>query len=220
MIKSLNFKRIFIVLCLIGFYTNSDSTYAQFTDEEIIRTASSSLKSFLEKIPLGSEEQYGFANSTEINEATVGKPYRVYTIHPDSIKRGNPEGKGYMIPLDEWRLPVIVRDEYKALLTVTIVKNNLQVVDLGAKVLAREIRGFEKKHPQGQKMILRLFQLQCDFIILRPISKTLEQSEIYPLRSAGLMFQEFRNALDTPRMLKEILPKLHEKYLKGLGPDN
>lgn len=146
----------------------------------ISKIANEELSNYLEKIPIGQEEMFGFNNRNEFSQAEIGVPYEVFTLRSDFFKDNKIErGKNYIISTGNWRVPIIVRNEYKALLTVCKENNKWSVVKIGAKGLANELEGFKKNHPTIIPLnILRVFQLKGDFILT-------PQNTIYPLTSAS-----------------------------------
>jgi hypothetical protein len=188
--------------------------YPQAIDDGIVTTASSALQTFLNKIPPGQEGKYGFRDRGEFLRATTATPVRLFTLHPDSIKNGITPGKNYLIPQEEWRVPVLVDGEYRALITVARTGGILKAVELGAAELAHELGVFEKNHPSQPKSILRLYQLQCDFLVLTHPGKTVAQGDVYPFKSAGFVFQGFD--VKTPQTIQHALPAIRQKYAEKL----
>ena len=87
--------------------------------------------------------------------------------------------KNYFISTGNWRVPVIVNNKYKALLTVAKENNKWRIVKIGAKGLAQELDRFEQNHPSNTDIkILRVFQIKGDFILT-------SNNSIYPLTSAS-----------------------------------
>ena len=146
----------------------------------ITKVANEELKSYLQKIPLGQEHMFGFNNREEFFQSKIGVPYEVFTLTANFFDNEKiEEGQNYIVSTGNWRVPIVVNNEYKALLTVSKENNKWKIVKLGAKGLARELDKFEQNHPSinGLK-ILRVFQLKGDFILT-------SQNSIYPLTSAS-----------------------------------
>lgn len=190
----------------------------QVSDETLKNTARTGLQSYLQKIPAGLEERYGFHNRQEFSRAIPGEPVRIYSVHPDSLRRGIGAGKEYLIAQDQWKVPVLVNGEARALLTVAMVEGKPKVVELGAVGLAQELGAVELQHPSEQKAILRLYQLQCDFLILTPKGKQVSEGNLYPLRSAGLVFHQQEFDTKTLQPVQQALPLIRQKYVDKLWP--
>ena len=185
------------------------------TEASVQAVARTALDSFLDKIPPGRETDYGFRNRKEFKLAHVGTPVQVLTLHPDSMRNGIDPKRSYMIPLNEWRAPVIVEGEFRTLLTVSVVNNALKTVELGGERLAREMMEFWAKEPKGRKALLRLYQLRCDFLVLDRDGSGMEDGEFYPFRSAQLVFGDLGCSAANPcfkaRMYKRITAKYAEE---------
>ena len=182
------------------------------TEVSVRAAAIASLNTFLNKIPQGREIEYGFTNRDAFERADLGTPVRIFTLDPDFLKNGMDQKNNYMIPLDEWRVPIIVDDEFCSLLTVAMVDNTLKTVELGGKMLAKEMMEFWKKDPIGRKGLLRLYQLRCDFMILDRNRSGVEQGEIYPLRSADSVFNDLNCGTSNPCSKSDLYPRIQKKF--------
>jgi len=169
-------KLLLILLCLpmIGFgqQTNQIKT--------VKNIANIQLGDYLEKIPLGQEEMFGFNNREDFAQAEIGIPYEVLTLNADFFDDENiRRDKNYIMSTENWRVPIIVDNKYKSLLTVSRLNNKYNVVKIGANGLANELEIFKQNHPSiNTPNILRVFQLKVDFILT-------SQNLIYPLTSAS-----------------------------------
>jgi len=164
-------KLLLILLCLpmIGF--GQLNIITKVVNEELI--------SFLQKIPVGQENMFGFTNRGEFSQAEIGDPYEVFTLSLEFFDTKNIiRNKTYIVSTENWRVPIIVNNQHRALLTVSKVNNQWSVVKLGAKALAEELDIFNKNHPSiNESNILRVFQLKSDFILT-------SEKIVYPLTSA------------------------------------
>jgi len=210
---------LLLVSLLIRQETTAQANDNSLSRREVKQIALPEVIAFLKKIPSGAEEQYGFANRSEFLRASLGEPYQVYTIDPDSIRDGTPLGKQYMIPIDEWRTPIIVDGRYCSFVTVSRVDGRPRAVEIGGAVLAKEVGEFEQRHPKGLKAILRLFQLQCDYIVVISPGKKVDDGAFYPLLSARLVFRGQAFEKESNLSLSKLLPIVREKYTEQLWLD-
>lgn len=143
------------------------------------------LRAFLERVPAGREHAYGFVARHEFNEAEVGEPYRVFMLNEEEVLHDLPPA---LVPLDEWRVPVLVRGDVRVLLTVGMVGGEWRVVELGARELARELAALELRHAAAPRVvrrgILRLFRLPCDVLLMGEPDRPMEEAHMVPLASA------------------------------------
>ena len=168
-------KILLILLCLplIGFGQKNI----------VAKVAAKELNDYLKKIPLGQEKMFGFNNRQEFSEAKIGIPYEVFTLDSRFFDNEKLEqSANYIISTGVFRVPIIVDNVYKSLLTVSKENNQWHVVKIGAKGLANELEKFEKDYSSiGSFNILRVFQIKSDFILT-------SQNMIYPLTSAKKSF--------------------------------
>ena len=196
----------------------SGRAYGQSPDsleQSIAGAGRTGLHSFLDKIPQGKEEMYGFRSRTEFVRASVGVPYRVYTIADSQLNDGNSLSDA-LHPLEEWRLPVTVDGQFRAMLTVSRTDGRWRAVDFGAAGLAKELGAFERQNasllPMQRKGIVRLFSLHCDFVTLTRQSGIPEDFIFWPLTSARSALQATGIVVNERCSLRELLPLLQAGY--------
>ena len=168
--------QIILIFLIIGI-TNINAQTNQIGN--ISRAANAELSDYLNKIPVGQENMFGFTNRGDFSQAEIGDPYEVFTLSPEFFDTENiTRNKTYIVSTENWRVPIIVNNQHRALLTVSKVNNQWSVVKIGANGLAEELDMFNKNHPSINELkILRVFQLKSDFVLT-------SQDVIYPLTSA------------------------------------
>lgn len=123
-------------------------------------------KTFLHRIPQGDEAAYGFKNRSEFEHVRIGTPLRVHTIDVDR-SGPSPTVSEHIRPLNEWRVPLIVEDTPRALLTVAESAAGINAVDFGASGLAAALHSLQATVPAetgSTSYLLRLFDLRQDFL--------------------------------------------------------
>jgi len=184
------------------------------TDKQVREQAKSELNLFLKQIPAGKESNYGFENIAEIHKSEVGIPYRVFTILPLNLI--NPAGKisDNFTSLDEWIVPITVDGNFKAFLTVVKKDNKFETVNFGDAGLAKEIQKYEEvfNNKKG-KIILRQYQLECDFLIFAESIENAGNTEVYPLESARIVFGKIKFN-NVSKNLSEIFKLIRDKYFE------
>lgn len=105
---------------------------------------------YLDLIPVGSENNYGFGSRSDFSKIQIGEPYQTYYV---SVRDNQLE----FFSGNEWRVPVSVDGTYQTLLTVRITQGKAEVVGLGGSVLARKIQEFETLIPDktNERVIIR-----------------------------------------------------------------
>lgn len=174
---------------------------------QVTDAGTAGFQAFLAKIPVGSESDYGFANRDEIARVTLGQPIQTLTVVPDSLANDLIPDKEYLVPTNEWRVPLSVDEQMRALLTVAKVDGVWRVVGLGAAGLAKELQAFEVSHeidPARQgRALLRIFQAHCDFLI---ITDSGAPAAIYPLQSAVMALKTANRTIQNVYTENELLP--------------
>jgi hypothetical protein len=180
-----------------------------FSDDSVYTVARSSLSAFLDKIPQGYESRYGFLNRKEFTRASPGVPIRVYIPEAGSVNGLSDSLSNHPRALNEWRVPILVDGEHRALLTVEAIGGKLAVTDLGAAGLSRELGEFKKKYPARHSALFRLQPLQCDFIIIDRTGVGLNDGDYHPMRSARTIFS---TDAPSPRSRKELFAEIRRLY--------
>ena len=180
--------------------------------QEMMKDAMNQLQAWLKKIPGGNEQKYGFNNRDEFSLATLGKPCQVFSLTGDFFKEEIQPGKNYLETTGEWRIPVMVNQENRAVITLLKKKNKWKIVSLGARVLARELQEFEK-YPELSKnndlRLLRIYQLQSDFLFADDPLSSMEIT-VYPMHSAFLNMAKIREGAKPKLGLNELLSFIKE----------
>ena len=172
----------FILFFLILGITNIN---AQTNQVSIIsEAAKAELLDYLNKIPEGQETMFGFNDRAEFLAAEIGNPYEMITLKKDFLKDEKlVSNKDYLISTNNWRVPIVVANEARALLTVSKIDNQWKVVKIGAKGLANELQIFNRNNIfSGELKMFRVFQLQSDFLLT-------EENIVYPLTSAKKLLE-------------------------------
>jgi hypothetical protein len=175
----------------------------------VLEAARARLAFLLDRIPVGFEKHYGFRNRVEFGRASAGAPFRVVTLADGDIRLGTYRP----LPVGVWRVPVVVDDEHRALVTVARMQGSWRAVEIGAAVLAKDL-----EHTLGQvggapaqRTILRVYPLRSDFLILAHRDARPEEGSIHPLESARRFLGfEVGSSLDADRLVD-----LLRAYLEG-----
>ena len=183
---------------------------------DVLAAAQAGVTQFLARIPVGSEALYGFTDRSEFGSVGLGTPIAVFTIVPDSIDDSTPAGEEFLVPVNEWRVPVTVNGEMRALLTVSKVRDTWKAVDFGATGLAVELRRFMANRAadvSGRRLeLLRLYQLHSDFVILVDTAPAGAPAAFCPLRSATMMLERNGQTAESVYSKEELLPVIREDF--------
>jgi hypothetical protein len=146
--------------CLLFLFISA-SLFAQNKNEDfqVKQQASLNALSFLNLIPEGRENDYGFNSRNDFSKIKIEEPYKCYFL---SYKNN----ELVFIPINQWRVPISVNGNYVALLTVAFNNGNPEVVDFGGKLLANKIQEFEHLFPnqESQHVFIRNTFVKQDYL--------------------------------------------------------
>lgn len=152
---------------------------------EIENVAKKSLDAYLNLIPVGNEGQYGFVNRREFSMAKLGSVYRLLTLSDKYFTdKVIDTSRSYIVNTNEFLVPITVNGHYRALLTVARMGGVWKTVGLSSAELAKELELFERSHKRDSpdRFILRIFQLESDFVYI--INESPKEGLVYFLNSA------------------------------------
>jgi len=216
-----SFLSLLFLPILIGSYiyiSNSDNQPDFY--REIKKAATDGLQEFAKQIPEGYENSYGFSSKYEVENATIGNVYEIYTISPEFLKFPNLDKRTFVKPVTEFRVEITYNNEVKTFLTVSKVNGNYKVVDLGGADLSREFVKIinNSKDNNPRRIIFRLYQLQCDFLATAPYSENLrtgsneiESFNFYSTFSSRKTFPGINEAV-IKYSFNDIIPHISAKY--------
>ncbi len=183
-------------------------------DEQVIKAAKDKLNSFLQLIPYGNENLYGFESRADFLKAEPGTPFRIYTLSPEFINHPKSEFKNYLIPLNQWRVPVLINN--RMVIFLTVEKNNeiYKCVDIGGAKLANELNDYEKYFNNSSqfRIIFRLYRIESDFLAITEKNKDVSAGEFYPLASAKMSLKGYIIFSNNSYKLDAISDAITQKY--------
>lgn len=191
----------------------------EVTASEVVQAAVDGLGYFLERLPTEIIANYGFSSKEELSQATVGDPFRVYTITPDKIMSYNKkiEFSSLISPTSLWLFPVLCHGEVRTILTVDLVQGKQEAVAIGSSRLARQLALIKKKWPSSdgyEHKLVRIYQAKSDFVVLSKDGTT----KIIPLYSAAVALQlgepveGVYGLYDPAEIISKLIPPVHQAF--------
>jgi hypothetical protein len=164
------------------------NTAQDATESAVMNAAQKILADYLRMIPEGMELDHGFNGRNEFAEATIAQPYQVFGLAAD----------GTIASLDVWRVPVMVRGEFRMLVDVRKGEGGYEPFAFGTAPLAAELGVIEQDVHGGtaarstrHKSIILVLPNLAEFASydLDPgQAKDLDQLRLRPLPSAAQAF--------------------------------
>jgi hypothetical protein len=164
---------LLLVFCAMGLQLS-----AQDARTLVTQAANQQLQVSLARIPSGQEKNYGFENRSDFSRAVVGQPIRVTTIPADFFENGQQA----IVPLNEWRVPVVVDGQTRILFTVYDNGTKYEVADIGGALLGRELQ--QKTTGADAAYIFRIYPLYVDFLVKVPANGNFENARYVAMESA------------------------------------
>jgi hypothetical protein len=150
----------------------------------VLKVTIDEAETFLGKIPDGYETQYGFKDRSEFSKIEIGVPLKVFTMNPDSIDEKGGASRMYLKDVNEWRVPVTINNEYRALITVVKSGGKFQAVDFGGVVLAKRIGTITGSYSGYVNNIVRIYSIQSDYILADSAGVKGEEGIYIPVNQA------------------------------------
>jgi hypothetical protein len=138
--------KIFIIIAIILITTiQNKAIYAQTIEIEdsllFYKAVQEGINKYLNKIPLGKEQDFGFNSRDEFAKIRFGNPMPIYVGNENLYTDSNIIDTFYCT--ERWKLPLIVDNKYKCFLDV-INNNGYKTVGLGLCELAYDVENYMK----------------------------------------------------------------------------
>lgn len=182
----------FLSVILISFILLFKLPFVFSADEEppigVFNAALEGMKTFLKDYHAQKLNQIGFANQNEVNDAILSKGFRVFTLHPDSLKNLNvlQDLSSIATPTNLWQFIILTHRKAASLLTVDNVNNKWTAVSIGSFELSKQLNKFIETWPASkgyQYRLIRVYQATSDFMELLYANKVIG---IIPLTSGRI----------------------------------
>jgi hypothetical protein len=132
---------------------------------DLLASASRQLGGWLDVIPAGQEEDFGFRSRDEFSTASLGKPYAMFGLRKGALP----------VFLNSWRIPVLVSGEFRALAHVKWQEGRFMMVSIGSPNLAAQLEVHSKAvglaADTKEGVILHSFPYKGDFLVCPPSSE-------------------------------------------------
>jgi len=194
-----------IIFLFIGFHA-----IAQEPPDGVLKAANDGLMSFLEQIPKGAMQEYGFAKDDNLDEAYLGGAFRLHNISPEALSmyKSNDSVSAIISETDIWYFLVTINDATKSILIVEKFNSEWKTVGLGYASLAKELSIILKQWPRSDgfnPLLIVVFQAQ-EYLFTIPAIDEYNLTPVLPRHKAVIADDYEKSAL---RSLKES-PKYSE----------
>ena len=159
--------------------SKSDVLFQNTEIDSILQTAKNQIHLLIDNIPEANLSDYGFNNKAEFEKITFAPPIKIYTLKDTKI-----------IFTTTWRVPVIIDNEYRSLLTIIKEDGVYKAVDYGACVLAKDFLAKKTNQTIG---LLRVYELKSDFLME---ANTQNQLKFIPIQNTNSNLYELTDIIN------------------------
>jgi hypothetical protein len=199
---------LLLIIALSSFLAPGDNK----TDELVMKAAESQLPHYLEKLNPGNEKAYGFTENDDLDGCTISKPYRMMVFNDGFYNNNLAEERNYIHIENEWRVPVMIRDTNRTMLTVNGNPGNYVISAMGTPMLAKELQQKSKGMDDNVTFyLLQVTPLLADFFVAER-DNSFTEAQFIPLESAfaaipalGKNKQPFYTLTEVEKMIKQEL---------------
>jgi len=151
-----------------SYQNKRDVLFQNSETDSILRTAKNQIHLLIDNIPEANLNDYGFNNKAEFEKISFAPLIKIYTLKDTSI-----------IFTNTWRVPVVVDNEYRSLLTIINEDGVYKAVNYGASILAKAFLAKKTNQTIG---LLRVYELKSDFLME---VNTQNQLKFVPIENAN-----------------------------------
>jgi hypothetical protein len=208
-------KQKTLVLFILLLSMKGMSGYSQdmtLTTDTLMKIANNGLEKYLSMVRNGNVTHFGFNTVNDLGHIELGSPVQTFlfsrSFYEDSVLKND----DYIVPIGEYRIPLVVKDTIRSFLTVGKLHDQWKVVGIGGNILAGKLMQCMQKNKLDRKqrvILLSETATQSDYLISGYFEKT-GVTAYYPV------IGDINNDIPDKKMTKEeILPLIHQKYLKN-----
>jgi hypothetical protein len=185
------------------------------TDKAVMSAAEGQLPGLLSRMKPGDESIYGFTEEDDLDDCVVGKPYRILTFSSDFYSNDLADNKDYIEIKNEWRAPVIIKSNYRNVLTVGGSSGNYIVSNMGDTTLAKELQQKSMGADANDTYyLLRIPRLSADFFVAEANS-SFGEAKFIPLATAISAIPSLRTANKPFYTLTEVEQMVKQTLAEG-----
>ena len=154
------------------------------TDKLVVKAAEGQLQVFISRIRADGSNLYGFTLEDDMDDCEIGKPYRLLVFSNSFYDSTRSNNNDIIRIKNEWKVPVMIKGNFKNLLTVGGTSGNYVVSSMGDTTLARELQRKTKGADENDAYyLLRIPQLPADFFV-HEANNSFNEAQFVPLSTA------------------------------------
>ncbi len=199
---------ITVLLCMSPLAAEAVTAPADLTD-----AAKVGLKHFLDLIPAGSRQEYGFSETGSLDKAYLGDPFNLHVITPDALfsySEGVPVAS-ILTPIDQWYFPVMMENQIRCFLVVDRMDGQWEAVSLGYVTLAKFMNQIGLSWPAEKgynPVLIAVFQAKKYLVLIPEAGELLMQAS--PAQTVSGSGQAVSGANQAAGILEGLKPTVRE----------
>lgn len=145
--------------------------FDQTVPAEVKQAALDGLEPFLHSARAQDPAILGFHPDNGFDDITIGEPYRIMTVDPQTLLsfNGRDDLRSILRATDRWVFPVMQRGEPRSILTVGILRGEWKAVSIGSPQIAGELIGKERMWSDEKgysRALVRVYQATTDMLLI------------------------------------------------------
>lgn len=166
-----------------------------FSDEgpssEIVNVAEEGLAFIKANFSIEQLQRLGFKSQQEINEATLGEGFQMYTVYQNVLlDESNKDLHAMSVPLDRWRFPVKSSERCIVLVDIGLLNGKWTFCGIGEAGLVQKIDALTKTWPKTEGNNFRIILIQKTPENYIAITQAEQVIGFLPMRSADNDFTQ------------------------------
>jgi hypothetical protein len=179
--------------------------------DDVRKAAETGVYTYLESIPARDLQHYSFPPGSGFHGITLGAPYRVMTIHPQSLfnASGDEDIRTLLKPTGMWFFPILQDGEPRAILTVGLLDGQWQAVAVGRSGLAEQLHQMEERWSDDKgfvRILVRIFQATSDVLII--VTDDVVQTVPFESARISLELDDIQKGAMEPYSTADIIQRL------------
>jgi hypothetical protein len=194
-------NRVYISALLVAFTIGTGQGMAteDRPSQIIVQAAETGLVVFVKDPRMKNLDRLGFGGRAAIDDATLGRGFRIYTIPPQTIldEKVGLDFYAGAVPTTQWQFLVKAQGKATSLLTVDRMGDQWQTISMGSAGLAEQLERLMDAWPSSagyDYRLIRIYQATSDFLA---ISQNSEVLGIIPMTSGRIAMGLKSEALNT-----------------------
>lgn len=205
--KFLLFLLLLSMKVMIGY-----SQDMNLSTDTLIKIANNGLEKYINMLRNENVMHFGFNSINDLEHIELGSPIQTFMLSRSFYEDSVLKNDDYIVPMGEYKMPLIVNDTIRSFLTIGKLHNQWMVVGMGGSGLAKYLMQCIQKNNLDYKKKIKLLSetmTHSDYLIYFENTEAPVYLPLIP--SMGDKNKDFP---DKKMTKEEILPLIHQNIIK------